>query len=269
MTYTIYGHCNELTAEQCAHADRVIGSGMIEHVFDDVVAFHDLELEDVAAARALMAEYGMTVDAELYEEHTDGCYCELVEVTDPDTLDTANKAAVKAAESEEPMKRKQRFTSADTSINSSKLPRGYKYAGIPAGAVVLDYGCGKHVEHLQRTATDRGWTWYGFDPFNRTETENRPAVDVIGAHAADYVLCCNVLNVIDDSEAVDDVIRAAVSACKVAAVFTVYEGNRTGTGKQTGRDSWQRNERRAAYVDRMRAAGYNVTRRGEYLIVRP
>lgn len=93
MTYTIYGHCNELTAEQCSYADRVIASGMIEHVFDDVVAFHDLALEDVAAARALMAEYGMTVDAELYEEHTSGCYCELVEATDPDTLDTANKAA--------------------------------------------------------------------------------------------------------------------------------------------------------------------------------
>lgn len=165
------------------------------------------------------------------------------------------------------MKRKQRFTSAETSINSSKLPRGYRFDGIPAGAVVLDYGCGKHVEHLQRTATDRGWTWYGYDPFNRSEAENRPAVDMIETRNADYVLCCNVLNVIDDDEAVDDVIRAAVSACKVAAVFTVYEGNRTGTGKQTGRDSWQRNERRAAYVDRIRSAGYQVTRKGEYIVV--
>lgn len=264
MTYTIYGHCNELTLEQCKRADREIASGMIEHVFDDVVAFHDLALDDVAAARALMTEYGMTVDAELYEEHTSGSYCELVKVTDPDTLNTA---AVKAAESEEPMKRKQRFTSADTSINSSKLPRGYRFDGIPAGAVVLDYGCGKHVEHLQRTATDRGWTWYGYDPYNRTDAENRPALDAIRTGAADYTICCNVLNVIDDDEAVDDVIRAAVSACKVAAVFTVYEGNRTGTGKQTGRDSWQRNERRAAYVDRIRSAGYQVTRKGEYIVV--
>lgn len=163
--------------------------------------------------------------------------------------------------------RKQRFTSAETSINSKKLPRGYKYAGIPAGAVVVDYGCGRHVQHLNDEAARRGWTWYGYDPFNRSETENRPAVDVIGAGNADYVLCCNVLNVIDDDGAVNDVIRAAVSACKVAAVFTVYEGNRTGTGKQTGRDSWQRNERLAAYVDRIKAAGYNVTRKGEYIVV--
>lgn len=113
---------------------------------------------------------------------------------------------------------RQRFTSADTSINAGKLPRGYRYAGIPAGA-------------------------------------------------ADYAICCNVLNVIDDNEAVDDVIRAVVSACKVAAVFTVYEGNRTGTGRQTGRDSWQRNERRAAYVDRIRSAGYQVTRKGEFIVV--
>jgi len=162
---------------------------------------------------------------------------------------------------------RQRFTSADTSINAAKLPRGYRYAGIPAGAVVVDYGCGKHVQHLQQEATRRGWTWYGYDPYNRTDAENRPALDAIRTGAADYAICCNVLNVIDDDEAVDDVIRAAVSACKVAAVFTVYEGNRTGTGRQTGRDSWQRNERRTAYVDRIRSAGYQVTRKGEYIVV--
>ena len=105
MTYTIYGHCNGLTAEQCSHADRVIGSGMIEHVFDDVVAFHDLKLEDVAAARALMTEYGMTVGAELYEEHTEGCYCELIEVTDPDTLNTATATAETVFMIAESMKR--------------------------------------------------------------------------------------------------------------------------------------------------------------------
>lgn len=162
---------------------------------------------------------------------------------------------------------RQRFTSADTSINAGKLPRGYRYAGIPAGAVVVDYGCGKHVQHLQQEAARRGWTWYGYDPYNRTEAENRTALDAIRTGAADYAICCNVLNVIDDDEAVDDVIRAAVSACKVAAVFTVYEGNRTGTGRQTGRDSWQRNERRAAYVDRIKSAGYQVTRKGEYIVV--
>lgn len=163
--------------------------------------------------------------------------------------------------------RKQRFTSAETSINSKKLPKGYRYTGIPAGSTVVDYGCGKHTDHLQQTATDRGWIWYGYDPFNRTESENRSAVDLIESGSADYVLCCNVLNVIDDDSTVDDVIRSAVSACKVAAVFTVYEGNRTGTGKQTGRDSWQRNEKRKAYVDRIESAGYQVTRKGEYIVV--
>lgn len=49
--------------------------------------------------------------------------------------------------------RKQRFTSAETSINSKKLPKGYRYTGIPAGSTVVDYGCGKHTDHLQHTAS--------------------------------------------------------------------------------------------------------------------
>jgi hypothetical protein len=121
---------------------------------------------------------------------------------------------------------KQNFTSKGTSINCSKLPRAYRFA-IPAGAVVVDYGCGRYTEHLQRSAIERGWTWYGFDPFNRTAAENGPAVDVLQSRTADYVICSNVLNVIDSD----------------AAVFTVYEGNGTGTGKQTGPDAFQRGPR--------------------------
>lgn len=118
----------------------------------------------------------------------------------------------------------QSFTSKGTSINCSKLPRAYRFA-IPAGSVVVDYGCGRYTEHLQQSAIERGWTWYGFDPFNRTDAENRPAV------------------------------------------FTVYEGNGTGTGKKTGPDAFQRNEKRAAYVARIESIGYKAARRGDFIIV--
>lgn len=160
----------------------------------------------------------------------------------------------------------QSFTSKGTSINCSKLPRAYRFV-IPAGAVVVDYGCGRYTEHLQRSAIERGWTWYGYDPFNRTDAENRPAVDVLQSRSADFVICSNVLNVIDSDAAVNDVIRAAADAAKIAAVFTVYEGNGTGTGKQTGPDAFQRNEKRAAYVDRIESIGYKAARRGDFIIV--
>lgn len=160
----------------------------------------------------------------------------------------------------------QTFTSKGTSTNCSKLPRAYRFS-IPAGAVVVDYGCGRYTEHLQRSAIERGWTWYGYDPFNRTDAENGPAVDVLQSRSADYVICSNVLNVIDSDAAVNDVIRAAADAARIAAVFTVYEGNGTGTGKQTGPDAFQRNEKRAAYVDRIESIGYKVARKGEFIIV--
>ena len=161
---------------------------------------------------------------------------------------------------------KQNFTSKGTSINCSKLPRAYRFP-VPSDSVVVDYGCGRYTEHLQRSAIERGWTWYGFDPFNRTDAENGPAVDVLQSRSADYVICSNVLNVIDSDAAVNDVIRTATDAARIAAIFTVYEGNGTGTGKQTGRDSFQRNEKRAAYVSRIESIGYKAARRGEFIIV--
>lgn len=160
----------------------------------------------------------------------------------------------------------QTFTSKGTSINRDKLPRVYRFP-FPAGSVVVDYGCGRYTEHLQRSAVERGWTWYGFDPFNRSAAENGPAIDAMQNGIADYVICSNVLNVIDSDSVVDDVIKTVSDAARVAAVFTVYEGNGSGIGKQTGPDAYQRNEKRSAYVNRIAAAGYNVTRKGEYIIV--
>jgi len=161
---------------------------------------------------------------------------------------------------------KQRFTSAETSINKTKLPRIYRY-DLPAGAVVVDYGCGRYVDHLQKEAARRGYTWFGYDLFNRTEEENRAAVQIMKDAAADYVICSNVLNVIDADAVIDGIIAEAVHAAREAAIFTVYEGDGTGHGRQTGPDQYQRNEKRAAYVDRIKALGYDCRRHGEYIIV--
>lgn len=163
---------------------------------------------------------------------------------------------------------RQRFTSADTSINKDKLPAIYSKADIPAGAVVVDYGCGKYTGHLKSKAVANGWTWYGFDPYNRTPEENRPAADAMTAGKADYIICSNVLNVIDSDTAMQEVIDTVAGNAGRAAIFTVYEGDRSGIGRQTGPDQYQRNEKRRAYADRMQAAGYNVKRRGDLIIVK-
>lgn len=142
----------------------------------------------------------------------------------------------------------QRYSSKDTSINRTKLPRIYT-ADIPPGATVLDYGCGKYVDHLQKKAKERGWIWQGYDPFNYK-------TDLINADIR-YVICSNVLNVIAEDEVVNAVIRICMMLCTDAAIFTVYERNGDGIGCQTGEDQWQRNEKIGSYIERIRSLGFD------------
>jgi hypothetical protein len=76
----------------------------------------------------------------------------------------------------------------------------------------------------------------------------------------------NVLNVIDSEAARCDVVRLA--ATKAAALLiTVYEGDGSGTGRQTAADSWQENRRTADYMGEIAAAlpGWNVARFGRLI----
>lgn len=63
-----------------------------------------------------------------------------------------------------------------------------------------------------------------------------------------------------------DVVRLA--ATKAAALLiTVYEGDGSGTGRQTAADSWQENRRTADYMDEISAVlpGWNVARFGRLI----
>ncbi len=147
---------------------------------------------------------------------------------------------------------KQKYTSKKTSINKYKLPRVYR-AAFPFGSTVLDYGCGRYVDHLKKKAEENGWIWQGYDPFNYP-------VDITGDIR--YVMCSNVLNVIAEDEIVDEVIMTCLDLCEEAAVFTIYEGDKSGVGSQTGDDQWQRNEKTKLYRERIRALGYDPYMKG-------
>lgn len=101
---------------------------------------------------------------------------------------------------------KQRFTSKQTSINSTKAPAVYsmkRAVDVMTGKTVVDIGGGR------------------FD-------------------------------------------TAAEAA---ALLITVYEGDGSGTGRQTAADSWQENRRTADYMDEIAAAlpGWNVARFGRLI----
>ena len=64
------------------------------------------------------------------------------------------------------------------------------------------------------------------------------------------VFCSNVLNVVDSDEVVAG-IAGFLTACAIsgAAVFiTVYEGDKSGVGRPTKADCYQRNEKIADYL---------------------
>lgn len=141
----------------------------------------------------------------------------------------------------------QTFTSAGTSINSKRLPAVYGRVRFAPGSAVLDFGCGRYVDHIQ-AALPRGVVYLPWDPYNQPDRVNDSTKRRLWAGIRSgrplCVVCSNVLNVIDDDDTVQSIARELTFLADRsggAVYVTVYEGNRSGAGRQTGPDSYQRN----------------------------
>ena len=119
----------------------------------------------------------------------------------------------------------QKYSSANTSIN--KLGRLYKvFCHEKPNGKVLDFGAGKY-----RKGTiflhDKGFN----DKYNT-------------------ILISNVFNVIAE----DEIILQILKTCKELlesdgrVLITVYEGDKSGKGKQSKEDCYQRNAKTAEYI---------------------
>ena len=152
----------------------------------------------------------------------------------------------------------QRHTSAGTSINAKKLPVLYSKlakAGVLAHGTGIDFGSGKYTDHLSDFVSAQGGTMMFYDPYNQPASVN--AATLFHRNRSLFCLCSNVLNVIDDDDAVRNAIRKAVRLGDGIAYFTVYEGDRSGIGKETQNGlSWQRNQKLRSYG--AYCSGYNV-----------
>lgn len=139
---------------------------------------------------------------------------------------------------------KQRFTSKQTSINSTKAPAVYsmkRAVNVMTEKTVVDIGGGR-FDTAAEAARVYGAAVSIYDPFNRTPEHNAAVL----AGSYDVAVISNVLNVIDSEAARGDVVRLA--ATKAA-------------------DSWQENRRTADYMDEIAAAlpGWNVARFGRLI----
>lgn len=148
----------------------------------------------------------------------------------------------------------QKYTSANTSINSRRLPRLFSLARdrFRPGTLNLDVGGGK-FDNVTDFLAGLDVINLVYDPYNRPQEHNEAVLAMIGHAGADTVTCANVLNVIDDDGALDALLAdcARWTGQDGIALFYVYEGDRSGTGRPTKADCYQRNEPLSAYVPRI------------------
>ena len=148
----------------------------------------------------------------------------------------------------------QTYTSKATSINQKKLPAVYGKA-ILSAPLVMDYGCGKFTDHIKEHVNRQHRTYLPFDPYNQPDDRNAATATIVchamSRHLPVDVICSNVLNVIDDLDTIQEIadhIETIATISGGTGYVTVYEGNRSGIGKQTGPDQYQRNEPLRAYL---------------------
>lgn len=161
----------------------------------------------------------------------------------------------------------QEFDSADTSINSTKLPAIYKMITIPEGSVGIDFGGGKWdnaIEHIR----DLGATLCVYDPYNRSKAYNKETLKTLRANGgADWAVTSNVLNVIKEPSARKAVLENISKITKSGApiYITVYEGR--GDGKEgVTKSGYQLNRRTADYLDEIREVFPDATRKGKLIV---
>ena len=137
---------------------------------------------------------------------------------------------------------------------------------LPRRSKVLDLGGGRYDLAL-RFLRKHGVVARIFDPFNRRAPYNEATIRWVDKAGVDVVLCANVLNVIAERGARQQVIKAARSALKDGGVayFSTYEGNGTGRGALTV-DGWQNNRKTKTYLREVRAVFPKAERRGSMIV---
>ena len=153
---------------------------------------------------------------------------------------------------------KQTYSSAGTSINKKRLPAIFNKVHFAKGSSVLDFGCGRYIDHIQKKVNDQGCTYYPYDPYNLPGSE-------LPENKCDYGVCSNVLNVIDNKVVIKSIINELVGKVNNTIYFIVYEGDGSRIGRVTGKDCYQRNEKISDYVKMMKDMGYDPIVKGRVI----
>ena len=153
----------------------------------------------------------------------------------------------------------QEFTGKKTSINTKKLPAIYSKLNLEKlrGKTIFDFGAGK--PETCQIIRNEFWKYriehIPYDKYNLPEAVNRH--NLASALTADVFICSNVLNVIKE----DDIIQSIIETIAYKSLkntnriehkpffVTIYDGDKSGIGRQSQDDCWQRNQKLQSYLD--------------------
>ena len=160
----------------------------------------------------------------------------------------------------------QQYDSANTSINSTRLPAIYKLVEFHLGDIILDYGGGKFDNAVNYLA-EKDVTLLVYDPYNRSAKYNRQVVKTLRQNGgADATVCSNVLNVIKEPEARLAVLENIQKLTKPGGdvYITVYEGSGRGNEGPT-KSGYQLNRKTEGYLDEIRDVFPDAKRKGKLI----
>ena len=162
------------------------------------------------------------------------------------------------------------YSSKNTSINTTRLPAVYnkvdwsRYTHPIDNWCVIDFGCGRiETQRLisKKLKEHNIAQFYPYDPYHKCMVSKKQyEYNAYDPDRNKVVVCSNVLNVIND----DDILQKIIAAlCNIIVArdskgiyrmqpcyITVYEGDKSGVGRLTKKDCWQRNERLPVYLDK-------------------
>lgn len=178
-------------------------------------------------------------------------------------IDSLNESTQEEIDIENP---EQEFSSAATSINSTKLPAIYNMVNFRPGDVVVDFGGGK-FDNAVNYLKDKDVTLLVYDPYNRSAEHNKEVLRILKDHGgADAAVNSNVLNVIKEPEAREAVLRNIKKITRRGApiYITVYEGRGDGAEGPT-KSGYQLNRKTGDYMDEVGRIFSNVKRKGKLI----
>ena len=204
-------------------------------------------------------EYGGSKEYAVYDSS------KIKSATDNIGTFNTNNPDIRWREVSEPIK--QKFSSGNTSLR--QIAAGFKKIDFKPGTTNFDLGGGKFDEGTKYLET-KGVKNFVFDPVNRDSKTNKEAFEIVKNGGFDTTTCNNVLNVISEANVRDNIILQAAKSLRPngTAYFTVYEGDGSGKGRQSQKDSWQEHRKTVDYLGEIKKHFGDVSLKNKVITAR-